>query len=200
MVDIYIVTAFNDRPTARVFAQLLKAQGYSVAPKFLASGTTFTTEDVGPEDARCVIALWSQASCNSKPVRADAKVGAANGRLVELMLGPFRPKIEGTDSDIVPIDFSQWDGSANGAQWKLLSQRVRALAGAKGVFKYDTAFYTQSTLIAALILICGAAILSSLRMEIQGVGQAQPANVNSPVTGSYTGEDVETILEEAVDA
>jgi hypothetical protein len=187
MIDIYIACAITDRPTARLFAQLLDAQGYAVAPRRLLNADAWREEDITPDDARCVMVLWSQASIASPPVREEAAAGAKNGRLIELMLGPHRAHVESAEA--LPIDFSDWDGSAHGRQWRALSQRLRHFAGAKTGLSFDVHTATQGAVMAALILICSAVIMMALRTQIQQAampeGDTQRIGSSADDTSSY---------------
>lgn len=190
MIDIHIVCAITDRPTARLFAQLLDAQGYGVAPRRLLDADAWRVEDTKPEDARCVMVLWSQASIVSPPVRADAAIGAANGRLIELMLGPHRAHVDGAEA--LPIDFSDWDGSAHGRQWKALIQRLRHFAGAKNGLSLDSHTATQGAVIAALIMVCSATIMMALRTQIQQAAAPEGQTLSIGTSAGATLGDGET--------
>ena len=118
MPDILLSYAEPDREAARRIASLLEAQGWSVHwERGLAD----------PEEARCMVVLWSRHSVNSDQVAGQAEQGRARHALVPVLLEKVTPP-PGLRS-IQMADLSGWDGAADAPGARQLVADLAALLG-----------------------------------------------------------------------
>src|SRR3954451_18576125 len=116
--DIFLSYARADRPVARVFAQSLAEEGFSVWwDASLHSGETFDEViEQRLRDAKAVIVLWSPRSVASRWVRAEATLADRRNKLVPAI-------IEACDRPIVfelthTSELSEWHGDRSDARWR----------------------------------------------------------------------------------
>ena len=110
--DIFLSYARQDRGTARLFADGLVAEGFSVWwDASLRSGETFDEViERNLRDAKAVVVLWSPASVASRWVRAEATLADRRNKLAPAIIEPCdRPIIfELTHT----ADLTRWKGDA----------------------------------------------------------------------------------------
>jgi hypothetical protein len=96
VADIFISYAREDRPFAEALAEALGRQGWSIWwDRKIQAGRSFS-EIIERElaQARCVVAVWSQASINSDWVLNEAAEGADRKILIPLLIDDVRPPFE----------------------------------------------------------------------------------------------------------
>ena len=130
MADIFISYASPDRERARLLADGLEHQGWSVWwDREIQPGRAF--DDAIEEAltaARCVIVLWSNASVGSDWVKAEASEAAEKRMLVPALID--KVKIPLQFRRFQAADLTEWTGAAGHAGFGRLTASVgRLLAG-----------------------------------------------------------------------
>lgn len=131
MADVFVSYARGDERIARTVAQRLTDAGYSVWwDSELLPHTRFGNvieEEIGA--AAAVLVIWSEIAAKSQWVRAEAELGRADGKLVQVAI----------DQSPIPLPFNQyqiadlrrWRGDPKNAQWqKVLASVAYFQAGA----------------------------------------------------------------------
>ena len=93
--EIFLSYSSSDRKKAQLFAEALKAQGYSVwwdrkfppGHKF----DTFIQEKLN--QAKCVIVLWSKDSVDSDWVKEEASDGEKRDILIPVLINDILPPL-----------------------------------------------------------------------------------------------------------
>lgn len=115
--ELFISYSREDRPRARVFAECLAEEGFTVWwDAALRSGETFDEViERNLRAAKAVVVLWSPRSVASRWVRAEATLADRRGCLVPVIIEPCdRPIIfELTHT----TEFSHWDGARDDPAW-----------------------------------------------------------------------------------
>lgn len=128
--DIFLSYARPDRDTARMFADTLIGEGFSVWwDASLHSGETFDEViEQRLRDAKAVIVLWSPRSVASRWVRAEATLADRRNKLVPAIIEPCdRPIIfELTHA----ADLADWEGDTADARWTTFVLDLRRLVDA----------------------------------------------------------------------
>ena len=116
--DIFLSYARHDRPTARVFAETLLEEGFSVWwDASLHSGETFDEViEQRLRDSKAVVVLWSPRSVASRWVRAEATLADRRNKLVPAIIEPCdRPIVfELTHT----AELADWHGDRSDARWQ----------------------------------------------------------------------------------
>ena len=116
--DIFLSYARQDRPTARVFAECLAEEGFSVWwDASLHSGETFDEViEQRLRDAKAVVVLWSPRSVASRWVRAEATLADRRNKLAPAIIEPCdRPIIfELTHA----AELAEWHGDRSDPRWQ----------------------------------------------------------------------------------
>ena len=128
--DIFLSYARQDRGTARLFADGLVAEGFSVWwDASLRSGETFDEViERNLRDARAVVVLWSPASVASRWVRAEATLADRRNKLAPAIIQPCdRPIIfELTHA----AELSDWTGDKSDPRWRTFVSDLHRLTKA----------------------------------------------------------------------
>jgi hypothetical protein len=129
MADVFLSYSRIDRPSAKLIAEGLEAEGISVWwDPDLQPGEVFDSEiERQIEAARCVIVVWSQNSISSKWVRSEASVGDERRILIPVIIEQVRLPI--AFKLIQTEDLSQWAGEREAESWQRVVLQVRALLG-----------------------------------------------------------------------
>ena len=128
--DIFLSYARHDQSIARMFADSLVLEGFTVWwDASLRSGETFD-EVIEKElrDAKAVVVLWSTRSVASRWVRAEATLADRRNKLVPAM-------IEACDRPIIfelthAADLCDWAGDTSDKLWKTFVLDLRRLVDA----------------------------------------------------------------------
>jgi adenylate cyclase len=127
--DIFISYSRDDRTRARLFAEALEREGYSVWwDVTLRSGDAFDEAiEQALRAARAVVVLWSKKSVVSRWVRAEATLADRNKTLLPVL-------IESCERPIMfelthTIDLSDWAGDSTHPLWQSLLVDLRHFAG-----------------------------------------------------------------------
>jgi hypothetical protein len=122
--------ARQDRSTARLFADGLAAEGFSVWwDASLRSGETFDEViERNLRDAKAVVVLWSPASVASRWVRAEATLADRRNKLAPAIIAPCdRPIIfELTHA----AELSDWTGDMSDQRWRTFVSDLKRLTNA----------------------------------------------------------------------
>ena len=128
--DIFLSYARQDRGTARLFADGLAAEGFSVWwDASLRSGETFDEViERNLRDAKAVVVLWSPASVASRWVRAEATLADRRNKLAPAIIAPCdRPIIfELTHA----AELSDWTGDMSDPRWRTFVSDLKRLTNA----------------------------------------------------------------------
>lgn len=125
--DIFLSYARRDRPTARVIAETLGNEGFSVWwDASLHSGETFDEViERNLKDAKAVVVLWSPASVASRWVRAEATLADRRNKLVPAI-------IEACDRPIIfelthTSELTDWSGDKSDPRWRTFVEDLHRL-------------------------------------------------------------------------
>ena len=130
MSDIFISYASEDRPQAKVLAEALASEGWSVWwDRTIPTGSRYhqVIEDA-LRDARCVVVVWTAVSVGSDWVRAEAGEGLARSALVPVSLDDVPPPL--VFRQIQTADLRGWHGDPSAPPFRKLVADVTALLGA----------------------------------------------------------------------
>jgi adenylate cyclase len=129
--DIFISYAREDQAVARLYADALEAQGFSVWwDAALRSGEAFDEAiETALRAAKAVVVLWSPHSVTSRWVRAEATMADRNKTLAPVIIEPCERPImfELTQT----ADLSHWTGAPNDPAWLALVEEVRRFVGVR---------------------------------------------------------------------
>jgi len=129
--DIFISYARDDQAVARLYADALEAQGFSVWwDAALRSGEAFDEAiEAALRAAKAVIVLWSPRSVVSRWVRAEATLADRNKTLAPVIIEPCERPImfELTQT----ADLSHWKGTQDDPVWLSLVDEVRRFVGVR---------------------------------------------------------------------
>ncbi|HEX8841844.1 MAG TPA: TIR domain-containing protein, partial [Sphingomicrobium sp.] len=125
MGRVFLSYAREDVGTAKQLAMVIGSAGHTVWwDREIQGGSHFSAEiDRELKAADAVIVLWSEAAIKSPWVQDEAAEGRDSGRLVPIMIGAEKPPLG--FRQFQSIDFSNWDGSDDGAAPRAL---MKALA------------------------------------------------------------------------
>jgi hypothetical protein len=131
--DIFLSYARQDRGTARLFADGLVAEGFTVWwDASLRSGETFDEViERNLRDAKAVVVLWSPASVASRWVRAEATLADRRNKLAPAI-------IEACDRPIIfelthAAELSDWTGDMSDPRWRTFVSDLKRLTNAEPV-------------------------------------------------------------------
>jgi len=108
MADLFISYARGDRARAKLLAEALAREGWSVWwDRNIPPGKSFDKViEEALDSAKCVIVLWSNESVSSDWVKAEAAEGARHGILVPVLLERVKPPLE--FRRLQAADLSDW--------------------------------------------------------------------------------------------
>jgi TolB-like protein len=123
--DIFLSYSRDDQATARLFAEGLEREGFTVWwDATLRSGEAYDqVTEKALKEAKAVVVLWSKKSVDSRWVRAEATLGDRNRTLVPAMIEPCERPImfELTHT----ADLSRWSGDPSDKVWQAYLADVR---------------------------------------------------------------------------
>ncbi len=132
MNDIFISYANTDRPSAQLFADALKACGWSVWwDREIPLGTSF--DQVIEEHlngARCVIVLWSTAAIRSRWVKTEAASAADRERLILILIEDVPIPLE--FKRIQTAALQKWQGDRDDPEFVRLLDSIKQMLGQPG--------------------------------------------------------------------
>lgn len=125
MADIFLSYNRDDAATARIYADALKQEGFSVWwDTALRSGEAYDqVTEAALHDAKAVVVLWSARSVVSRWVRSEATVADRNNTLMPVMMEDCQRPImfELTQT----ADLIGWNGSASAPAWRGFVEDLR---------------------------------------------------------------------------
>jgi hypothetical protein len=127
MTDLFISYAREDEPRVRPLASALEQKGWSVFwDHRIPAGQTWRSY-IGRnlDEARCVIAVWSQHSVNSRWVTEEADEGQKRGVLVPILFDSIEPPM-GFRS-VQAADLTDWQPPQPSQQFEQLIADIKAL-------------------------------------------------------------------------
>jgi hypothetical protein len=135
MSEIFISYASEDRPRAKIIAEALEHQGYSVWWDVdIPPGKTFdNTIKVELDSAKCIIVLWSWKSVLSDWVKEESSEGVKRKILIPVLI----------DDVEIPLGFKRiqaarlidWSGTLPNPEFDILLKSVKELVGQKQSLK-----------------------------------------------------------------
>jgi len=129
MPDVFISYSRDDQPTARLYAEGLMREGFSVWwDQSLQAGEDFDrVTEQALSDAKAVVVLWSKRSVDSRWVRAEATEAKANNRLVPVMIEACKRPIlfELTHT----AQLMDWKGDYEDSRWRSFVDGLRRMTG-----------------------------------------------------------------------
>ena len=176
MSDIFISYARADRARARMLADSLEAEGWSVWwDQRIRSGEAFDRViESALANAKCVIALWSRHSVGSDWVRAEAANGLSRGILISALID---------EGAALPLRFSQiqtqqlsgWNGPGTSPELQALMADISVVLGLpRGITKKESP--SGSEVLAKRHIEADAALTHRARDQEKPDGvQAHPA-------------------------
>ncbi|HMA12085.1 MAG TPA: TIR domain-containing protein [Steroidobacteraceae bacterium] len=125
MPDVFLSYSREDQQVARLFAQGLEREGFTVWwDQALRPGETYDkVTETALREARAVVVLWSKTSVESRWVRAEATTADRIGTLLPAMIEPCdRPiMFELTHT----AELSHWRGDVRDPAWRAYVEEVR---------------------------------------------------------------------------
>lgn len=165
MADIFVSYSREDYPRILPLVDVLQSRGFTVFyDRELRAGQRF--DDVLERqlrEARCVIALWSNASVGSRWVHAEAGAALRKSAVIPVYLDDVRPPLG--FGHIHGIDLFNWDGNPDDPRLRALVRAVDALLGhgreiAQSVGRTDSVQdYTDS-------LSTGARLIREIKVDM----------------------------------
>jgi hypothetical protein len=135
MSKIFISYASEDRPRAKIIAEALEHQGYSVWWDVdIPPGKTFdNTIKIELDSAKCIIVLWSWKSVLSDWVKEESSEGVKRKILIPVLI----------DDVEIPLGFKRiqaarlidWSGTLPNPEFDILLKSVKELVGQKQSLK-----------------------------------------------------------------
>jgi hypothetical protein len=135
MSEIFISYASEDRPRAKIIAEALEHQGYSVWWDVdIPPGKTFdNTIKIELDSAKCIIVLWSWKSVLSDWVKEESSEGVKRKILIPVLI----------DDVEIPLGFKRiqaarlidWSGTLPNPEFDILLKSVKELVGQKQSLK-----------------------------------------------------------------
>lgn len=129
MSNIFLSYKSEDRARAKIIAEALERQGYSVWwDRIIPPGKTFDQVIEEALDAsKCVIVLWSTESVKSDWVKNEADEGARRGILIPVLIENV--KIPLAYRRIQAANLIAWKGTLPYSEFDLLLESVRKIIG-----------------------------------------------------------------------
>ena len=129
MADVFISYAREDKDKARMLADALKEQGWSVwwDPQIPAGRVFDDVIEEALDAVKCVVVLWSKRSIVSRWVKTEASEGLDRGILVPVLIEDVDPPL--AFRRIQAADLSDWEGEPDQSRVKLLLESIEKIAG-----------------------------------------------------------------------
>ena len=131
--EIFISYSSSDRNKAKLLAEVLQAQAYSVWwDRKIPPGKTFDEViEEKLETAQCVLVLWSEHSVRSKWVKEEASEGDKRGILIPVLIDDILPPFG--FRRIQAAKLVDWDGASSHPEFETLLESVAEKLGQKSV-------------------------------------------------------------------
>jgi hypothetical protein len=131
MADIFISYASEDRERAKLLAETLKEQGWSVWwDRELPFGRPFD-EVIRTElrAAGCVIALWTLSAVKSLYVIGEAREALSLKKLISVFFTPSRAELPYDLQAIHGVELIDWHGDTSNTEFQRLVSGITAILG-----------------------------------------------------------------------
>jgi TIR domain len=128
MTDVFISYASADRGRAKILAESLAGQGWSIWwDRTIPPGRAFDEViEEALDAAKCVVVLWSAASVASSWVKNESAEAMQRRILVPVLIEPVKIPLE--FRRLQAADLSGWNGTQSDPQFMELSRAIQALA------------------------------------------------------------------------
>lgn len=174
--DVWISYFGPDLLFARRFAGALHDLGYRIAPYGVLNFANTTREKLTPNDARCVIVVWTPDALDAQQLQGDARTAGVRGALIEVGIRGACPVERFSDEAL--ISFDRLDKTPQGAHWRDLLARVQACCGPPPNRQSDIMANAQIAL-AVVLTLAGAGAGAKM---IEGMAQ----NRRETIARSFT--------------
>ena len=184
MSDIFISYASADRPKARALAKSLKQQGWTVWwDRKITPGQSFDNVlEAALNAAKCVVVLWSHASCSSDWVKNEAAEGKRRGILVPAFIEDISPPFE--FRRIQAANLVDWQKQLPGNELDQFLEAIEGVLGAEGSFEKppDRPPPQKDTIDISRWKIWGRFVLFTFLMVLSLMGLFKALYPQTPVT------------------
>lgn len=157
-VDVWVSCTPLDYPRAQQLARALFEQGFTCAPSHVIDRGDAMQRNLTPNDARCVIVVWSPPAVDVQQMQADARTAGNRGALIEIAFHGASPVERFSDEAL--ISFRRTENILNTQQGRQLLARVRDLCGSRkkpvDVLRFMPAAVATAT---AVLGVGGAAVM-----------------------------------------
>jgi TolB-like protein len=145
LADIFVSYASSDLERVTPLVVGLEKAGFSVWwDQSLRGGSMFTKEiEVELESADLVLAVWTEASLDSRWVADEAEHALRSHKLIPIILDDIEPPIG--FRQVQCIDFSKWQGDIGSDAFKTLLRSASAIADSDGPMSGTTEAEQQSS-------------------------------------------------------
>lgn len=132
MADLFISYSRHDRDRIERLAAMLERAGWSVWwDRRIHAGNSFDKViETAIDEARAVIAAWSESAVASDWVRAEAAYALETGKLIPVRLDAATPPLR--FRHVQTIDLSNWKGGEGEEAARALIADIAAMLGAPG--------------------------------------------------------------------
>ena len=132
MLDVFISYSREDRQTAELIAQNVRALGYNLwwdedIPPHLSYGELIEQRIA---EAKAAIVIWSPSAAASQWVRAEANLARERNKLIQTSVGGTEPPLPFNQIQFAPI--GDWKGEPDHPAWRKIRSSLLALCGPGG--------------------------------------------------------------------
>lgn len=137
MSDIFVSYKSEDRPRAKIIAEALEQQGYSVWwDRIIPPGKTFDQViEEALNSTKCIIVLWSNESITSDWVKNEAREGTRRHILVPALIDNVKIPFE--FSHIQAANLMDWHGVSQNLEFELLLKSIGEILAKPPVVKME---------------------------------------------------------------
>jgi len=137
MADIFVSYSSEDKDAVAELVRVFEARGWSVWwDRFVAVGTSYKDKIEGELDsARCVVAIWSRHSVNSRWVRDESDDAAQRGVLIPILIEDVKVPLSMRSLEAARL--IDWPNHSRGAEMHKLIYAVERLLSQSGEQKSE---------------------------------------------------------------
>jgi len=128
MTDVYVAYAREDRERLRLFADMLRYEGWDVwMDQADHSADNGHLADARLNGAGAIVAVWSERARRSEIVRSEAASGLYKNKLIQVRIDTGTPPRPFDQVEV--IDLSQWRGTYDDSNWRKLILALKRSVG-----------------------------------------------------------------------